>query len=77
MENNFDSYLYYCRNYSLFARWQRYMSDDDNKKYNYFIDIWSNAQYFANDIANDKHPLPQLERMLSFLPFSPNDNRKS
>ena len=77
MENNFDSYLYYCRNYSLFARWQRYMSDDDNKKYNYFIDIWSNAQYFANDIANDKDPLPQLERMLSFLPLSPNDNIKS
>ena len=77
MENNFDSYLYYCRNYSLFARWQRYMSQDDNHEYNYFIKIWSNAQYFANEIANDKHPLPQLERMLSFLPFSPNDNIKS
>lgn len=53
------------------------MSDDDNHEYNYFIDIWRNAEYFANDIANDKHPLPQLERMLSFLPFSLNDNIES
>ena len=76
-KHSLEECLDYCRTHSLYARWQRYMSDYDNKRYNYFIDIWDNALITAEDIANDKDLLFKLERMLSFLPLSPNDNIKS
>ena len=77
MENSLQKHLQYCNIWSLYARWQKYMSDDDNKKYNYFVDIWDSALDTGEYMAGDQDYVWQLGDMAFLFPGGENDDIRS
>ena len=71
-KHSLEECLRYCSTWSLYARWQRYMSDEENKKYNYFLDNWDYALIMAECTALEDY-LGQPCGPANLLPGGDND----
>ena len=67
IKHSLEECLDYCRSYSLYVRWLRYMSPLDKYLYNYFIDDWDNALDEARHIGDQKSLMISFYRMQTFL----------